>query len=116
MLASVGFDISPFGNDTVVVNGVPEGYSCESGKVQQMVQDILLILSDETSGVPEVVRAALASKFATLGSVNAEPPRNAHEAQQLIDSLFTCDNAELTASGKKITAIMSTEDLDKRFQ
>ena len=116
MLASVGFDISPFGTDTVVVNGVPEGYSCEPGKVQQMVQDILLILSDETSGVPEVVRAALASKFATLGSVNAEPPRNAHEAQQLIDSLFTCDNAELTASGKKITAIMSTEDLDKRFQ
>ena len=116
MLASVGFDITPFGTDTVVVNGVPEGYSCEPGKVQQMVQDILLILSDETSGVPEVVRAALASKFATLGSVNAEPPRNALEAQQLIDSLFACENAELTASGKKITAVMSADDLEKRFQ
>ena len=116
MLASVGFDITPFGTDTVVVNGVPEGYSCEPGKVQQMVQDILLILSDETSGVPEVVRAALASKFATLGSVNAEPPRNALEAQQLIDTLFACDNAELTAAGKKITAVMSTDDLEKRFQ
>ena len=116
MLASVGFDIAPFGTDTVVVNGVPEGYSCEPGKVQQMVQDILLILSDETSGVPEVVRAALASKFATLGSVNAEPPRNALEAQQLIDTLFACDNAELTATGKKITAVMSTDDLEKRFQ
>lgn len=116
MLASVGFDITPFGTDTVVVNGVPEGYSCEPGKVQQMVQDLLLILSDDTSGVPEVVRAAMASKFATLGSVNAEPPRNALEAQQLIDSLFACDNAELTASGKKITAVMSTDDLEKRFQ
>ena len=116
MLTSVGFDIAPFGSDTVVVNGVPEGYSCEPGKVQQMVQDILLILSDETSGVPEVVRAALASKFATLGSVNAEPPRNALEAQQLIDTLFACDNAELTATGKKITAVMSTDDLEKRFQ
>ena len=116
MLASVGFDIAPFGTDTVVVNGVPEGYSCEPGKVQQMVQDILLILSDETSGVPEVVRAGLASKFATLGSLNAEAPRNALEAQQLIDSLFACDNAELTASGKKITAVMSAEDLEKRFQ
>ncbi len=116
MLASVGFDISPFGTDTVVVNGVPEGYSCEPGKVQQMVQDLLLILSDETSGVPEVVRAAMASKFATLGSVNAEPPRNALEAQQLIDSLFACDNAELTATGKKITAVMSADDLEKRFQ
>ena len=115
-LAAVGFDISPFGNDTVVVNGVPEGYSCEAGKVQQMVQDILLILSDETSGVPEVVRAGLASKFATLGSLNAEAPRNALEAQNLIDALFACDNAELTPSGKKITALLSVEDLDKRFQ
>lgn len=116
MLASVGFDITPFGTDTVVVNGVPQGYSCEPGKVQQMVQDILLILSDETSGVPEVVRAALASKFATLGSVNAEPPRNAAEAQSLIDTLFACENADLTASGKKITAVLSAEDIEKRFQ
>ena len=116
MLASVGFDIAPFGTDTVVVNGVPEGYSCEPGKVQQMVQDILLILSDETSGVPEVVRSGLAAKFATLGSVNAEPPKDAADAQRLIDALFSCENAELTASGKKITAVLSVEDLDKRFQ
>ena len=116
MLASVGFDITPFGTDTVVVNGVPEGYSCEPGKVQQMVQDILLILSDETSGVPEVVRSGLAAKFATLGSVNAEPPKDAADAQRLIDALFSCENSELTASGKKITAVLSVEDLDKRFQ
>ena len=116
MLASVGFDITPFGTDTVVVNGVPEGYSCEPGKVQQMVQDILLILSDETSGVPEVVRSGLAAKFATLGSVNAEAPKDAADAQRLIDTLFSCENSELTASGKKITAVLSVEDLDKRFQ
>ena len=116
MLKSVGFDITPFGTDTVVVNGVPKGYSCEEGKVQQMVQDILLILSDETSGVPEVVRSNLASKFATLGSLNVEPPRNSVEAQGLIDTLFTCDNAELTASGRKILVLLGEEDLAKRFQ
>ena len=115
-LSAAGFDITPFGTDTVVVNGVPEGYSCEPGKVQQMVQDILLILSDDTSGVPELVRASLASKFATLGSLNVEPPRNAFEAQGLIDTLFSCDNAELTASGKKITVLITTEDLEKKFQ
>ena len=115
-LSAAGFDITPFGTDTVVVNGVPEGYSCEPGKVQQMVQDILLILSDDTSGVPELVRASLASKFATLGSLNVEPPRNAFEAQGLIDTLFSCDNAELTASGKRITVLITTEDLEKKFQ
>ena len=116
MLASAGFDIIPFGNDTVVVNGVPEGYSCEAGKVQQMVQDLILILSDETSGVPEIVRSKLASKLATLGSLNVEAPKNAQQAQELIDKLFSCDNSELTSSGKKITALLSAEELEKRFQ
>ena len=115
-LAAAGFDITPFGTDTVVVNGVPEGYSCEAGKVQQMVQDILLILSDEVSGVPELVRASLASKFATLGSLNVEPPRNALEAQGLIDTLFACENAELTAGGKKITVLANIDELEKKFQ
>lgn len=115
-LAAAGFDITPFGTDTVVVNGVPEGYSCEAGKVQQMVQDILLILSDEVSGVPELVRASLASKFATLGSLNVEPPRNAFEAQGLIDTLFACENAELTAGGKKITVLVNIDELEKKFQ
>ena len=65
--------------------------------------------------MPELVRASLASKFATLGSLNVEPPRNAFEAQGLIDTLFSCDNAELTASGKKITVLITTEDLEKKF-
>ena len=114
-LAAAGFDITPFGNDTVVVNGVPEGWSCEPGKVQQMVQDLTLVLSDNTSGVPEVVHSAMASKLATLGSLNAATPRNALDAQRLIDNLFACDNAELTASGRKIIAIISLDELDKKF-
>ena len=115
MLGSAGFDITPFGTDTVVVNGVPQGWTCEPGKVEQLVQDLTLILSDNTSGVPELVNAATASKFASLGSLNAEAPRNALEAQQLIDSLFLCDNPELTASGHKIIAILSADEIDKKF-
>ena len=72
-------------------------------------------LHTTTYGTGELVRAALASKFATLGSLNVEPPRNAFEAQGLIDTLFACDNAELTAGGKKITALVNIEDLEKKF-
>ena len=114
VLAAAGFDIVPFGNDTVVVNGVPQGYSCEAGKVEQMVQDLLLILSDSEEGLPEVVNASLASKFATLGSINAAPPRDAAEARSLIDTLFTCDNAELTPAGHRITAVVTAEDLERK--
>ena len=32
LLSSLGFDIRPFGNDTIVVGGVPDGFSCERGR------------------------------------------------------------------------------------
>ena len=114
-LAALGFDISAFGTDTVVVNGVPEGYSCEEGKVRQMVQDLTLVISEDASGLPEVVNSAIAAKYATLGSLNAEAPRNASEAMRLVDSLFACGNAEVTPGGKRIISIIPVEELEKKF-
>ena len=115
MLESLGFDISPFGTDTIVVNGVPEGYSAEAGKVQTMVGDLLLILSEDYNALPEMMIAAMASKFARLGSLSGEALTNPMQAQRLIDQLFACDNPEYTASGRRITSIMSIDELDKKF-
>ena len=114
-LASLGFDISPFGTDTIVVNGVPEGYSAESGKVHSMVGDLLLILSEDHSALPEMMIAGMASKFARLGSLSGEVLTNPAQAQRLIDQLFACDNPEYTASGRRITTIISIDELDRKF-
>jgi len=114
-LASLGFEITPFGNDTVVVAGVPEGFSCEPGKVSQMVQDLTLVLSDDTGGLPEVMRSSLASKFAALGSMNSADISSGVQAQNLIDTLFACDNAERTPSGRKIAQIVTLDEIEKFF-
>ena len=115
LLESLGFDIAPFGNDTVVVNGVPEGFSCETGKVEQMVSDLTLVLSDSGSSLQEMIQTSMAEKFSTLGSMSGDEISSPLEAQQLIDALFACDNTELTYSGKRIVSILTIEDLDKRF-
>ena len=114
MLSQLGFDISPVGTDSVVVGGVPEGYSCETGKVQQMVQDLMLVLDDGGS-LEEVMRQQMASRFATLGASGADNLTDPVEAQRLIDTLFGCSNAELTPTGRRIVSIMSIEEMDKRF-
>ncbi len=115
LLASLGFDISPFGNDTVVVNGVPEGYSCEEGKVQTMVSDLLLILSDGSCSLPGVMESAMAEKFALLGASSAEPLSSPMEARRLLDTLLSGSNAEITANGKKIMTILSVAQMEKNF-
>ena len=115
LLESLGFDIAPFGTDTVAVNGVPEGYSAEAGKVQSMIGDLLLILADDHNALPEMMTANLASRFAMLGSLKCDSVTNPAEAQRLIDQLLSCSNAEFTSTGKRIISIIPVDEIDKRF-
>ncbi len=115
LLARLGFDISPFGTDTIVVNGVPEGYSCEAGKIQTMVSDLLLILSDDSSSLPGVMEAAMAEKIALLGASSCDPLASPMEARHLLDTLLSSSNPELTGNGKKIMAIMTSAQVEKLF-
>ena len=114
-LEALGFDIAPFGTDTVVVNGVPEGFSCEPGKVEQMVQDLVLILSDTApAATSDIVWSAVAAKYATLQSIGFTVA-NQTEAQALLDSLFACENSELTPSGRRVVTLIPLEEIDKKF-
>ncbi len=115
LLARLGFDISPFGTDTIVVNGVPEGYSCEAGKIQTMVSDLLLILSDDSSSLPGVMEAAMAEKIALLGASSCDPLASPMEARHLLDILLSSSNPELTGNGKRIMAIMTSAQMEKLF-
>ena len=115
MLADLGFDIAPFGTDTLVVNGVPEGYSAEAGKVQTMIGDLLLILAEDHTALPEMMTANMASRFARLGALSGDPVTNPVEAQRLIDTLFACENAEYTSTGRRIMSLIPVEEIDKKF-
>ena len=114
-LAALGFDITPFGPDSVVVGGVPEGYSCEAGKVQQTVMDLMGILSEDGTALPEMARQRTAERLATSGTSNSAPLDSVLEAQSLIDTLFASENAELTSNGRRIVNIVKIGDIDKLF-
>ena len=115
LLSSLGFDISPFGTDTILVNGVPEGFSGQPGKVETMVQDLLLILADDSVSLPGVMESAMAEKIALLGASSCDPLSSPMEARALMDSLLSSANPELTISGKKTMAVLTMAQIDKLF-
>ena len=116
LLKQLGFDITPFGTDTVVVNGVPEGYSAEPGKAETLVNDLLLILADDQgAALPGVMEQSLAQKFAVLGATGAPKLTSPLEAQRLVDTLLQSENPEYTAAGKRILSIVPADELEKRF-
>lgn len=115
MLESLGFDISAFGNDTIVVNGVPEGFSCDQEKVEALMADVLVALGEDHSSLPGLMESAMAERFARIGAASGRTMTSPSEAQGLIDTLFACEDSERTAGGHKIMIIIQTDDIDKKF-
>ncbi len=114
-LEALGFDIRPFGADSVVVCGVPEGFSCESGKAEEMVFQVLGVLREGVPTFGDQVFSTLAERFAESGAAGGKDLTSPREAQRLIDALFASTNAEYTARGKRIMTIISVAEFDRKF-
>lgn len=115
LLSRLGFDIRYENGGTVSVEGVPEGYSCEQGKVEVLLREFVNILSEETDSLQEIMNQRLAERIAATSSAGADSVRSPLEAQALIDTLFASDNAEFTSNGRRIITIVSVGDIDKMF-
>ena len=115
LLSRLGFDIRYENGGTVSVEGVPEGYSCEQGKVEVLLRELVNILSEETYSLQEIMNQRLAERIAATSSAGADSVRSPLEAQALIDTLFASDNAEFTSNGRRIITIVSVGDIDKMF-
>ena len=113
LLRKLGFDIAPFGPDTVVVSGVPDGFG--TGAMETLVGDLLLILADDPASLPGVLEQSLAQKFAVLGASGGDKLRSPLEAQRLVDALLQSENPEFTAAGKRILSVLPADELEKRF-
>ncbi len=114
-LTAAGFDIACFGTDTIVVNGVPEGFSTQEGSIETMVSDLLLILNDGNPALPELLNATMAEKLARLGAANAENLTSPQQAQCLIDALFACGTPDYTASGRRVLTIVPDNEIGSKF-
>ncbi|MBR4809500.1 MAG: DNA mismatch repair endonuclease MutL [Bacteroidales bacterium] len=115
LLRSLGFDIAPSGTDSILVSGVPEGYSCEPGKIEQLASDLTLVLSDGASELEEVMRQKTAAKFAMLAAANSDVPATPSAVKHLLDTLFASGNAEFTPNGKRIISVLGADEIEKRF-
>lgn len=115
LLSRLGFDIRYENGGTVSVEGVPEGYSCEQGKVEVLLREFVNILSEETDSLQEIMNQRLAERIAATSLTGADSVRSPLEAQALIDTLFASDNAEFTSNGRRIITIVSVGDIDKMF-
>ena len=113
-LKNLGFDISPFGNNTFVINGIPPGASEQECK--NLLEEILESYRLNTDELKFNRQQQLALALAKNIGIKRGKQLNTEEMNSLIDLLFACEIPNHTASGKLIIQTISLEELAKKFQ
>lgn len=109
-LARIGFDISPFGNNTFVVQGVPS--SLPGGEEKNVLDEVIEQLKHESTDATKRSDTLL-RKMAKRLAMNISSLSLKENQQALIDELFACTQPEYTAEGKKTFTMLRKEELDK---
>lgn len=112
-LARLGFDISPFGKNTYVVQGVPS--SLPSGEEKNVLDEVIEQLKHESSEATAKRSEKLLVNMAKRLSRNTSAIQHKENQQGLIDELFACTQPEYTADGKKIFTLVAKDELDKKL-
>jgi DNA mismatch repair protein MutL len=110
-LSRIGFDITHFGKNTFVVQGIPSGMS--SGEEQNILNELLEQLKHESNNATALPAQQMLVKVAQRLAQYIDNMLQPERQQALIDELFACMQPEYTAGGKKVFGVMRKEELDE---
>ncbi|UTW61099.1 DNA mismatch repair endonuclease MutL [bacterium SCSIO 12741] len=112
-LNQLGFDLEEFGKNTFIVRGVPAELSDQDA--QELLDGILENYQLNAQELKLDARVNVAFSLAQKGAIKRNRPLEPTEIQNLIDSLFACENPYATPSGKLVITTLYMDELNKRF-
>jgi DNA mismatch repair protein MutL len=113
-LKKLGFDIQPFGKDTVVIQGVPADLSSLNSVevLHGLLENYKLNNLDVKLDKGENIYRSLAKNTSIKYGKELQP----EEIRLLMEHLFSCENHSFNPEGKVIYTKIDTFDLDKLFR
>ena len=112
-LEKIGFKLREFGENSVIIEGVP--IDVNWGSEREVISEILekyMHNSDLDASFIDYI----ASTFACKAAVKAGDPLTLEERKHLIDKLFATKHPYYCPHGRPIIINLSIDDLDKRFE
>lgn len=112
-LNTLGFDIEDFGNQSIIVHGIPTGL--EEASIENIIDGFLMAYQqnlDFKLGINENLARSLAQNSA----INRNQNLSKTEINSLIDQLFACKTPYISPSGKKCIVTFDSTDLQKLFE
>jgi DNA mismatch repair protein MutL len=112
-LAAIGFDIQPFGGQSVIMRSVPA--SVDASDPKALIEGLLEQLKNETPDLAGQFSEQVARSAARVSSLSFIRTLQEEEIKVLIDRLFACREPQFTPGGKPVLTILQMEEIEKRF-
>lgn len=112
-LEKLGFDLKPFGKNTVIIEGIPA--DVRIGSEAQILQDVLDEYRNNEHAQNIDARDNLAKSFSCKAAIKAGDRLNTTEMLVLIDQLFATQMPYVCPHGRPIVVKISVDELDRRF-
>lgn len=113
-ILQLGFDISEFGKNSVIVNGIPE--TVKRSDIKSLVEEILEEYKSQGTGSNSKMLEKLANSIATASAIPYGKILEIKEMQDLVDLLFACADPNHSPSGKPVISIIQTEVIEKSLK
>lgn len=113
-LRFMGFDLSDLGGGTFSINGLPVGL--ERIDMVKLLRDLLAGVMETGQEAHEKVASSLALSLAKAAAIPIGKSLSKEEIDDLLATLFSSKEANLTPDGKKILTLLSDAELEKRFK
>lgn len=109
-ICSLGFDIRDLGNHTIVVNGYPS--NAATNDPEEMIEQLLEEYKSTGADVRESNKERICRSLAKASAIPYGKSLSREEMQEMIDSLFACDNPNYSPSGKPVLTILAIQEIE----
>ena len=110
----IGFDLTNLGNNSYAINGLPAGV--ENLDPVSLIWNMVDRVIDTGCEVHEEICDSLALSLAKAAAIRPGKILSGEEMDNLLASLFSCQESNLTPDGKTIISKLTDEELEKRFK
>ena len=112
-LSAIGFDFSDFGNNAIVINGVPA--DLKTGNEKEIFEGFLEQFKHNQAELNISNDENIARAIAKRSALKSGSMLTQEEMSSLIDQLFACKNPNYAPDGRKTTFILELEKIDRFF-
>ncbi len=113
LLREIGFDLDEFGQNELVVNGVP--LYLDTNFTVPFLEQLLEDEKDSRKASGERSYEKIATVLARVSSLKSGQPLGQAEMANLVDELFGCAQPYVSLGGKPTVVNLRLDDLDKSF-